>query len=112
MSYAGDVDIESLRGKGSQGEDDAAAKRQGAMLDRDEDFHALRRLLDSVELGGDENFQELRQLVGNDRRRRLHLALDRVLNRMRERRCTGDRARCSGVGQDHFWDDFTKGKTS
>lgn len=38
-----------------------------------------------------------------DRSQRMHGALDRVLQ---QKRCTGDRARCVGVGRDSFWDDF------
>jgi hypothetical protein len=88
----------------SQGEDDlnsqerASAKCMGAVLDADKDFGALRRLVDSVKIADDADVAELRELIAAHDRKRLHLALDRVLDRFMPRRCAGDRDFLRRVG--------------
>lgn len=79
----GDVDIEGLR-------DLLHEDAHGA--DEDADFAALHKLVSGVKLArDDEDVRELRRLVDDHHRQRLHEALDRVLGRLRERTCAGDR---------------------
>ena len=61
----------------------------------DEDFHVLHRLIAGTKVN-DADVAELRTLMNDHRRRRLHAALDKVMDRLRQRRCTGDRERCRG----------------
>jgi|HubBroStandDraft_5_1064220.scaffolds.fasta_scaffold1096622_1 hypothetical protein len=63
-----------------------------AAMAGDEDFSALHQLINSAKLTGDGDVQTLRNLVNEHDRQRLHQALDRVLDRLRQRRCAGDRA--------------------
>lgn len=79
-------DLESMTGHWSEDE-----RREA--ITGDEDFHALHRLINGVKVAEDEGVQSLRQLVNDHRRRRLHEALDRVLDRVAQRRCAGDRFR-------------------
>ena len=59
----------------------------------DEDFFALHKLVNGAKLTGDAEVKMLRDLVNSHNSQRLHAALDKVLNRIRERRrCAGDRA--------------------
>lgn len=72
-------------------EQEAAARKQHAMMD--EDFRALHQLVNGAKLTEDEDLLALRHLVNDANRVRLHRALDRVLDGVRERRrCAGDRA--------------------
>lgn len=59
--------------------------------DPDEDFHALHALVTGVSgLDKDKDVGELRQLLADHNGGRLHAALDRVLDRVRESRRAGD----------------------
>lgn len=82
--------------------DRAAAERENLLgpqggdqdlerVDPDEDFSQLCQLLNSAKLTEDEDLRMLRKLVNDDNRQRLHKALDKVLERLAQRRCTGDR---------------------
>jgi len=56
----------------------------------DGDFNALHRLVTGTKLQG-ADIAELRTLINDHNRKRLHAALDRVLDRLRQKRCAGDR---------------------
>ncbi len=100
-----DVDLEGLRDqlkKKGAGEDDETlneektreARRQGAV--EDADTRELRRVISDA-----------------DFRRRMHAALDRVLDAKQKKGCVGDRAPGGGVfARDTFWDDFLAGQKS
>jgi len=76
-----------------------AARKAGGIMDADEDFRALHRLVSGANgLDKDADVGELRRLVNDHNRARLHKALDKVLNGIRERRCAGDRAFLRRVG--------------
>ena len=75
-----------------------AARKTGVVMDGDEDFNALRQLVNSPKLAEDDDLQTLRELVNDHNRRRLHEALDRVLTTVKERRRTGDRAFLKNFG--------------
>jgi len=64
-----------------------------------DDFTELHRLISSAKVGTDADLQELSRLVNDHHRRRLHQALDKVLDRIRQKRCAGDRKflRSAGV---------------
>jgi len=66
-------------------------ERAQAKKAEDEDFAALHRLINGTKITGDADVQELRKLVADHNRRRLHQALDRVLDRFSQKRCAGDR---------------------
>jgi len=69
-----------------------AARKAGAVMDEDPDLFTLHALMDGIRgLDKDADVTELRQLVKDANSKRLHAALDRVLTRVRERRCAGDR---------------------
>src|SRR5579864_2505031 len=91
------LDHQSLEAEalaGPRAEDEA-----GAIMDGDEDFNALHALVTRAKgLDKDKDVAELRCLVGDHRGQRLHAALDHVLAKIRERRCTGDRKFLRRVG--------------
>ncbi len=70
--------------------DNPAALAADEQMDGDQDFYALHRLVTTSKLQG-ADVDALRALVKDYKAHRLHAALDRVLDRIRERRCTGDR---------------------
>lgn len=73
------------------GEDDAPNSAK--------DFSALHKLISGAKLTGDADVQTLRNLVNDHNRQRLHQALDRVLDRVQQRRrCAGDRAFLGKLG--------------
>lgn len=70
----------------------AQARRQGAI--EDDDTRELGRVIHDA-----------------DFRRRMHTALDRVLDARKKKGCVGDRAPGGGVfARDDFWDDFLAGR--
>jgi hypothetical protein len=68
----------------------AATDAKKAVMDGDEDFHALHRLITGTKVN-DADVAELRTVINDHNRKRLHAALDRVLDRLRQKRCGGDR---------------------
>jgi hypothetical protein len=66
----------------------------GVMADDDyNDFAMLHKIVTDAKVGIDADLKELRGLLNDHRRARLHQALDKVLTRLSERRrCAGDRA--------------------
>jgi len=79
-------------------EETRAARKAGAVMDGDTDFNALHKLVNGAKLAEDADVQALRKLVNDYNAKRLHAALDRVLDRLRQRRCAGDRAWLKRMG--------------
>ncbi|MBZ5667539.1 MAG: hypothetical protein LAO30_23440 [Acidobacteriia bacterium] len=58
--------------------------------DAEEDFSALHRLVTGAKLTGDADVRMLRDLLNKHNSKRLHVALDKVLDRLAQRRRTND----------------------
>lgn len=89
---------ESIMGAPPSADDDLneqetrAARKAGAVVDDDPDLFTLHAIMDSAKgFDKDADVSELRTLVRDANAKRLHAALDKVLDRVRQRRCTGDR---------------------
>lgn len=89
---------ESIMGAPPKAEDDynteetRVARKAGAVADDDPDLFKLHAIMDSAKgFDKDADVTELRTLVRDANAKRLHEALDRVLDRVRQRRCAGDR---------------------
>lgn len=85
------MDIEGLSEQLRKGEDESG----------DEDFHALHHLINGAGLADDQDVKKLRQIIGDERRKRLHAALDRMIDAVYQRRCAGDRAFLRRAGIRH-----------
>jgi len=98
-----DIDLEELRSSEDSEtlneQETRSARKAGAVMDGDtDDFNALHKLVNGAKLAEDADVQALRKLVNDYNAKRLHSALDRVLDRLRQRRCAGDRAWLKRMG--------------